>query len=415
MRDWLTHSSDVCHDVPSGTPVGNGGNVTDISPIALRLLNRLRAYRERAGISTEELAAGLILGPGWIERFESGQTLPDIDTLFVLTERIGVDAVELFKGLRDEVADASPAEMSRMIRGEEQGSDLLIHFRYTDYDASYLLKDASVSEFEEVLKTLRDGLARLVLVTRNVDEEKAIKTNAVAAAFLKSIEFWPEANPSDLWWFVIYRAFCDPYNHPARYARLSFEQSWKRTGGWALEEILVRHYSAELSKHSITIEIAKGARKEMLLSQLSVGNRFESDKVDIVLVGPGDICFGVVHVKASFAERRTDDVPMSEALIRGGYCSPLWTMDCKSVPSVAPINRGELGGVISARSAKRKDIEDDGYFSACFSYNRNTKPTPGNAAAVSRVYCCDFSNPDDSFTAYVAESWLRFSQKNMGG
>ena len=94
--------------------------MTDISPIALRLLNRLRAYREHAGISTEELAAGLILGPGWIERFESGQTLPDIDTLFVLTERIGVDAVELFKGLRDEVADASPAEMSRMIRGKSR-------------------------------------------------------------------------------------------------------------------------------------------------------------------------------------------------------------------------------------------------------------------------------------------------------
>lgn len=379
--------------------------MTNTSPIALRLLDRLRAYRERANISAEELSKELILGPGWIERFESGQTLPDIDTLFVLAERIGVNIAALFADLQNELGGSSPAEMSRMIHGEQHGDDLLIQFQYAKYDASYLLKSATLDEFEQVLKALRDGLAGLVTQSRSADEEKAIKTNAVAGAFLRAITLWPRANPSDLWWFLIYRAYCDPYNHPAQYARLSFDQSWKRTGGWALEEILVRHYSTELAKHGISIEIAKGERKQTLLSQLSVSNRLEMDKVDVVLVGPGETCFGVVHVKASFAERRTDDVPMSEPLVQAGYCSPLWTMDCKSTPSDKPVNRGELGGIDGKISAKRKDIEVDGYFSACFSYNRRTLPTPDGALTEARIICCDFSDPDDAFTEFIVNAW----------
>src|SRR5690606_6534554 len=123
--------------------------------------------------------------------------------------------------------------------------------------------------------------------------------------------------------------------------------------------------------------------------QLNVPNhRLEHDKVDVVLSGRYDgeeRCFGVVHVKASFAERRTDDVPMSAALTRAGYASPLWTMHAKAMPSRHPINKGELGRPLtpgsSTGSAKRKDIELDGYFSACFSYNTNTAPTPPGQTA----------------------------------
>jgi len=61
------------------------------------------------------------------------------------------------------------------------------------------------------------------------------------------MELWPHANPSDIWWFVVSRAYHDPFNHPAHYARLDLGQSWKRTGGWALEEVLVRHYGPALA------------------------------------------------------------------------------------------------------------------------------------------------------------------------
>jgi hypothetical protein len=103
---------------------------------------------------------------------------------------------------------------------------------------------------------------------------------------------------------------------------------------------------------------------------------------------------------------------MSQALVEAGYISPLWTMDCKSTPSVHPKNRGELGEIYTGqgtdiRSAKRKDIEDDGYFSACFSYNRNTLPTPASYNAKARVVVCDFSNPNDAFTNFIVTERLR--------
>jgi hypothetical protein len=89
-------------------------------------------------------------------------------------------------------------------------------------------------------------------------------------------------------------------------------------------------------------------------------------------------------------------------------------MDCKSTPSATPENRGELGDTKDAdsdpRSAKRKDIEDDGYFSACFSYNRNTKPTPARQKAQAKVIVCDFRSPDDTFSQFIIQSWRKRSR-----
>ncbi|WP_182141959.1 helix-turn-helix domain-containing protein [Schaalia sp. JY-X169] len=389
--------ADVTRDSRHSTPVD-------------RLLLRLRDAREAAGLSTDELDRELILGPGWVSSFESGETLPDLDTLFVLIERLGVDPVAAFSNLEDDDEEVRPAEMARQIRAEQVNGDLVIHFQYAKYDAQYTLENATLEQFEEVLKALRDGLALLV-AARDEDEEelKQIKTSAVAAAFLKAVEIWPEANASDLWWFIIYRAYCDPYNHPAEYARLDFVQSWKRTGGWALEEIMVRHYRGALAERGISIEIANGSRKADLMDQFDVPSRLESDKVDVFLLGPDDRVFGVVHVKASFAERRTDDVPMSEALIAKGYFSPLWTMDCKSTPAARPVNKGELGLVQGRRSAKRKDFEDDGSFSACFSYNGNTLPSLDPDKVAAPIVVCDFSDPDDAFVEHVVAAWKRFA------
>jgi transcriptional regulator with XRE-family HTH domain len=389
------------------------------NPIVLSLLSRFRDIRLASGLTPEELDARLIFGPGWVHRFESGDTVPSIDVLVVMLAALSSNLRELIEGVDFEGAlDETTSSVDRVLRAErsEDASDaLLVKFRYADHDAVYPLPQATLDEFDDVLRTLRDGLALLVSVYG--EQQRAIKTNAVAASFLRATELWPHANPSDLWWFVVSRAYLDRFNHPARYARLDHGQSWKRTGGWALEEVLVHHYSPTLAGHSIRLFIAYGHEKHAFLGHLETDDRLEADKADVLLVGvtdTGPVCFGVVHVKASFAERRTDDVPMSKALVEAGYCSPLWTMDCKSSPSPRPINRGELGPAksttgVDRRSAKRKDIEDDGYFSACFSYNRNTVPTPETQDAAGRIMICDFTNPgDDTFVKFIRAEWERF-------
>ena len=115
----------------------------------------------------------------------------------------------------------------------------------------------------------------------------------------------------------------------------------------------------------------------------------------------------------TFRQEAQLEPDMSQALVDARYISPLWTMDCKSFPSPEPINRGELGKVFTGegqdrRNAKRKDIEDDGFFSACFSYNRNTRPTPLDTLAEARIYSCDFTNPDDAFTRFIVSEIRRF-------
>lgn len=290
-------------------------------------------------------------------------------------------------------------------------------FRTSEIINATQLQNRSYKDLRAELQ--RAGKLLLMYKSTPTANDSAVLSDSIARAFLKAVETWPHANPSDVWWFVIYRAYCDPFNHPAERAHRDFGQSWKRAAGWALEGVLVRHYGPYLQKHhGINLFIATGERKDLLLHHLEVEDRLEADKVDVFLTGHLDgqeVCFGVVHVKASFAERRTDDVPMSRSLVQAGYTSPLWTMDCKSTPSPHPKNRGELGkpkkSTEDRRSAKRKDIEEDGYFSACFSYNQNTVPTPSNQPSKARIYVCDFSNSNDAFTRFVAREWQRFTAR----
>lgn len=139
-----------------------------------------------------------------------------------------------------------------------------------------------------------------------------------------------------------------------------------------MERVLIEHYGEFLRRYGLIIKTSNKAEKTALLGIIR-DPRIVSDKADVLLTydneGKEDL-LGVIHVKASIAERRTDDVPMSQALIQAGYLSIFWTMDVKSFPSPNPINRGEFGSADSEdMSEKRRDIEEHGHFSACFSYN----------------------------------------------
>lgn len=374
--------------------------MVEVNAFLTGLMQRVRKARESANLTPSQLEEKLILGQGWVNRFESGETIPSLSALLAILEATGTTLSSALEGL------PQPGRvLLRNVTAEQDASDLIIRFPYGKHDAEYKLSNASLADFEGFLKQIRDGLAAQQGATGTA------KRDSVVDAFLDAVGRWPTANPSDLWWFLVSRAYCDPYNHPAKNARLDLSQSWKRTGGWALEEIVVRHYGPFLKDYGINIYIADAAQKEAIVASLKTKDRIESDKIDVVLTGDtatGEKFFGVVHVKASFAERRTDDVHLSSLLKAAGYTTPLWTMDCKSTPGNKPVNRGELGPAEGKRSAKRRDIEDEGYFTRCFSYNANTLPSSIELPADRRVYVCSFTNPDDQFSTFIRQRWSSF-------
>lgn len=172
-----------------------------VSAAMAAILDRVRVAREQAGISEAELEEQLLLGPGWIGRFESGESVPMIDVLLVILQRLGADPGEVFAGLELE----SGAEVQRSLSTVEDGPDLLLSFRYGSHDATYRLPKATLKQFEDVIRTLRNGLARLVNVKAGGEEfARAIKTDAVVKTFLKAVRTWRHANPSTCGgsWFI---------------------------------------------------------------------------------------------------------------------------------------------------------------------------------------------------------------------
>jgi len=340
----------------------------------------------------------LLLGPGWVERFESGQYEPSLGMLAALIQLYGTDLPTFFAKL-DLGKEALVPD--RHLSASRAGHDLQLHFPMGSYAATVILPKANLADLNAVVGKLRDELAA------------GRPREAIMLAFLEAVRKWPHANPSDLWYFLIAHAYQDDYNHPASEAGRDWGQSWKRASGWALEAVIVRHYESQLGKHGIRLEMPPPNRRIELLRQMGIPNPAEmAEKADVIAIGMAaagnEHPFGVVHIKASFAERRTDDVPLSQQLIARGLASPLVTMDCKASPGPTPVNRGELGptqGGNEAVSAKRYDIERDNKFDACFSYNQSTKPTPAGQAAPARIYVLDLANPNDRFSQHLMARW----------
>ena len=358
-----------------------------------RFGSNVRRLREALGLSQERLGADARLDRSYIGGIERGERNPSLSTIFRLASTLGVPPHQLFEGIgKDTTKPDTPSGMTVV----ETNGDLVISFKYDRFDAEYHLPGATRAQYSELLGFMRDGLT----------DAKA-KSDVVSSSFIRAVHMWPEANPSDLWTFLINRAYCDRSNHPHANERLNLEQSWKRTSGWALEQVLIAHYGPFLSDHGIIVRISSKSEKSSFLGAID-DSRIVPDKADVLILHRSDDSLqlvGVVHVKASIAERRTDDVPMSQALIDAGYLSVFWTMDSKSFPSSHPTNRGEFGDAEEdSISDKRRDFEEHGHFSVCFSYNKNTVPTRDDSDVLSRIFVCDFTNPDDRFARFLIDA-----------
>ena len=352
----------------------------------------VRSLRRARKLTQEELAEAAELDRSYVGGVERGRRNPTLDAILRLSRALEVTPATLFQGIAEEFRQLGTHHLTKAVVAD---SGLLIQFRYDQYDAEYLLPSATDKEFDEVLDLLRIGLATGIK-----------RAEVVANVFLRAVKTWPDANASDLWTFLVNRAYCDRSNHPDSSSRLNLEQSWKRTSGWALERVLIKHYGSFLLDRGISAKTGDRAEKSELLGSIR-DPRIIPDKADILLTYEYSNkvrLLGVVHVKASIAERRTDDVPMSRALLESGYLSVFWTMDSKSFPSARPVNYGEFGNAEKSPSSdKRRDFEERGQFSACFSYNQNTMPTQ-DKNAVSQIFVCDFKTPHDSFSQFLIDS-----------
>ena len=347
-------------------------------------------------MTQEDVSEASGLDRSYVGGIERGERNPALTAILQLASALRVSPGRLFEGFAS--YEENPLNSDRMTAEFVQGG-LAVRFRYDQYDAEYFLPKGTIDEFTEVLNVLKNALA-----------SGRAKTDAVADTFRRAVQLWPDANPSDIWTFIVNRAYCDRSNHPEANARLNLEQSWKRTSGWALERVLVGYYREFLLRQGIVIKIPSKTEKAALLEPLN-DPRIIPDKADILITynsAESERLLGVVHVKASIAERRTDDVPMSQAMIEQGYTSVFWTLDVKSFPAEYPENLGEFGEAeVEKINDKRRDFEEHGHFSVCFSYNRNTQPTREREGLASGIFVCDFTNPDDDFSRFLVAALRR--------
>lgn len=368
-----------------------------------RLLQDLGIIREKLGITSSDIDLKLGLPDGYISMIEAGQVEPPLSVFLAICTELDIDVNNLTQNLSNVLGSEI---VGRSIEAKSVDDGIVLAFQWGQHRSSYIIRDATLEEYYRLREVLRDGLLT------------SEKSHAVAEAFLLAVDMWPNANPSDLWYFIIPNLYYDPYNHKVDEIGKNLQQSWKRTSGWALERIVIHHYTGVLAKSGISLHSTENVmEKRRLLAPLNLGAQAIPEKADILLLYTNQNetrCFGVVHVKASFAERRTDDVPLSSALITKGYVSTLVTMDCKGTPNTTAWNPGELGNAWDGvgkdtRGQKRLDIEVDKKFDACFSFNLNTEPTPDKFHAQARIINCHFTQPDseEPFIRWILQGWRR--------
>jgi BsaWI restriction endonuclease type 2 len=263
------------------------------------------------------------------------------------------------------------------------------------------LEHVTKEQYTQILANLRERL------------ETSKNFEAITASYIEAIRECPQANPSDLWRYLIYRP----------YLEIKGDQSWKRAGGQALENAFSSIYNPLFAKSGIRLVVLSRSTATSAFTEMGIVGQVGRSKLDIVLLGRCDDhtwrVFGGLHVKASIAERISDDVPASQAMMNaksldGGYYSALVTLDMKAFPPPHgdELNRGELQFPQKAgnESDKRNYFERDGFFHACFSYNLRTPPTPLGRVVAASIFTLSFSNTKpDIFMQGVIAAWTQRS------
>lgn len=245
-----------------------------------------------------------------------------------------------------------------------------------------------------------DYLATAAMIDKSFSTPQIKNREVICDAFLFILERSPSANASDLLHHVIYRLYCDAFNN---HRDQDAKQSWVRASGDVLEIVLQELYAPVFYPHGIRIKaLISRDQKRQAIEAMGLGALVGDSKLDVTLdvqtaVGEWQV-FGGVHVKASLAERVSDDVPCSRGLMSKGYWSPLWTLDVKSFPPPHGnlINKGELG-TPKLPSEKRRYVEVFGEFDNCYSGNSRTVASENETPSGKRIHVLSLDQQPDQF------------------
>lgn len=379
-------------------------------PRYIKLIEHLVFIRNDKEVTQQQLAASLKQEQSFISKVENFDRRLDIIELYDWLAALGYNHKHFFSDIdwfieTTEVNRGLPAlPVPKEARDTAEG--VAIPLAWQGEIREVVIGNLSAKDYLQLEASISSIYAPL-------NHSKSVKNrDAIFQALSLGIDGYPMVNPSDIYHHIVYRLYL------REYTRTQADRSWVRAGGEALELFLQAHYSKILAPYSIGIRwLVSDKEKAAALEQMGLTGLVGGSKLDIVLfgkVGKKEIVFGGIHVKASLAERVSDDVPCSEAMIKRGFSSYLLTLDAKSFPPPSGdlINRGELG-TIENGSDKRKYIETHGSFTGCYSYNLRSVPSGEKTVSGRKIYTSTFDIKRDPLPAHIVAAWKEFQRRAM--
>lgn len=371
------------------------------------VIRLLKSSRDAAGLSQQEVANRLNQPQSYVAKIETGERRLDVIELIDLLGALESDAPAFLESLGWMVRERARDEIAYPVRGSAtaEGVDCKIQLGWKDRLYPLLLAGTTP---EQYLSIEDEIVARFRALNTSSDRNR----DTIAWALRLAISRMPLTNPSDIYHHIVYRLYLRVYN------RSDPAQSWVRAGGEAIEVFLEAQYAAILAGSGIEIRaLITRSQKKAALEQMGLSGVVGDSKLDLVLVGTrpnGEkSVFGGIHAKASLAERVSDDVPCSEAMMRKGLWSCLFTFDAKSFPPPTGdlVNRGELGTDMSP-SDKRRYITDHGAFSACVCYNTRSVPSGSTTPSGRLIHVSTMSPGVDPLPGLIIAAWNDFVAKH---
>lgn len=378
-----------------------------------RTIEALRAIREERGINQTTIAERLNQPQPFVAKVEGFERRLDLIELIDWLAALEFDLYDfieragIYNGQRGLRAVFVPEESYKgaiavPVDAREENGGVIQVLRWKDEQREVYLAGISLDQYRLVEAQISATFAAL-------NNSKKLKNrDAIAQALRLAVDELPDLNPSDIYQHIVYRLYI------REYTKSNSEQSWKRASGEAIEFFIADRYNPVLLPHGISVKVLIAEEDAIsALTEIGIYGQVGDSKLDVGLYGTKNgttYLFGGVHCKASLAERVSDDVDCSLAMMQRGYVSFLYTFDSKSFPPPTGdlINRGELGSE-EATTDKRRYIEEFGQFEACFSYNTRGNASPEKTKSGKRIYVSTFKPEEDNFPILVIQAWEKFS------